>query len=533
MSKLVAILELAAEVARKHERTTDGQIKVIPVIVDDLETTLPVLLGLCQVAEGSFFSAQDLNLGGAVPATDDLARLAGITTALVGQPLTSRRVELFNPSGGLIDARFAEPPNDNPSAGEQEVLAVARAVAHRDLDRTSFAVIAYRAALVDFPFRRGIWSLAVDQLNGLPHKTLRTIVFVAETSIDIDAHCQPGRGFVLAVEGGRLLRRKPPEDLRIQVASIVNNDGAIVLFLGAGFSGSSHMPLGNSMRDQAIRRLLTIPASEALPSTELASQFYGYVSDQGWLTTSEQRMSRDEFVFGLTLEQVIRIEKTMYPALPTLQEFRSHHDSQVDKPGQAVQDLAAILDHGKGRVIVVEVNFDELVERHTKVPFKVFSSPNDFADAPQFIERYLAGVEASIPILKLHGSISDPDTCVVNVEQTEHGIGKDKREALRALLNTTDPRRWIYVGASLRDLDLRPFFLGEEFGEGVDERWVTPYLPESLDQFGVTREPVWRGRSLETMNDRIITETADAFFAALRVAWMDRYKVDTSQDAGG
>lgn len=92
-----------------------------------------------------------------------------------------------------------------------------------------------------------------------------------------------------------------------------------------------------------------------------------------------------------------------------------------------------------------------------------------------------------------------------------------------------------FVGASLRDLDLRPFFLGEEFGEGVDERWVTPYLPDSLDQFGVVREPVWRVRntSLETINDRIITETADAFFAALRVAWLDRYKVATSENAGG
>lgn len=519
MSQLVSVLDLAGEIARKHERAPLGQITVIPVIVDDLESISPVLSGLCDVAEGRFLTTLDDELKMPVPGTSDQVRRAAIVTALTGQPLSDRRVELIDQAAGTVDAVFANPTTEAPSPGEEEVLAVARAVAHRDLDRHRFALIAYKANLVDLPFRRGIWSLAVDQLNGRAHPTLTTLVFVAEAAIDIGVHCQPGRGFQLALDGGRLLRRKGADNLRAQAASIANNDGPLVLFLGAGFAATSRMPLGNDMRDQAIGRLLNVSVAE-FSSTELASKFHDWVQGQGWLSGSEQQMPRDEFISRLTLEQVTRIEKILYPTLPTLHDFRQHHDRQINEPGQAVLDLAAILDHRRGPIVVVEVNFDLLVETHAGVPLRVFASPEEFAKAPEFLRRYLAGDETEVPLLKLHGTISRPDTCVISAEQTEQGVGVEKREALHVLRNENFPVRWVYVGASLRDLDIRPLLLGEEFSGGVDERWVTPYLPESLEEFAMRREPRWRGTGLPTIEHRLITETADVFFAELRTAWI-------------
>jgi hypothetical protein len=362
----------------------------------------------------------------------------------------------------------------------------------------------------------------VDQLNKMPHETLRTLVLVVENEIDIELHCQTGRGFQLAIEGDRLIRRKGPEDLVMQAGLIAKSSTPIVLFLGAGFAASSHIPLANSMRDQAIRRLLGIPAEEAPAATDIAERFHALVTDQNWLSPLEQWMSRDQFVASLTLEQVVRIEMKIDPSLPTLREFKNHHDSVLHDPGRAVRDLANILERAVGRIVVVEVNFDQLVETHTKVPLRVFASSQDFAAAPEYLRRYVSGDETAIPLLKLHGTITDFETCVISGEQTEPGVGKEKLEALRALLGEeNERRRWVYVGASMRDLDLRPVFLHEDFARGIDERWVSPYLPDTVEEFGRERERqgCWRSTDYPTIHDRIITERADEFFAALRRVW--------------
>src|SRR5205823_2236065 len=103
----------------------------------------------------------------------------------------------------------------------------------------------------------------------MPSPTLRTLVFVAEGTIDIGLHCQAGYGFQLALDGDRLLQRKGVDSLNAAVAMIAKQADPFVLFLGAGFSYSSRMPLGNDMRDRAIRRLLSIPVQEPMTSKRL------------------------------------------------------------------------------------------------------------------------------------------------------------------------------------------------------------------------------------------------------------------------
>ncbi len=532
MSRPVSMLDLASELARRHERAAAERVSVIPVLVDDLESVTPVFEALCAIEGGRILDTRAEELKGPVPGTADLVRRAAIAQALTGQPTTTRHVDLRDVGEGLLDASFADPPAGVASPGEQEVLAVARAAAHGDLDSHRLSVIVYREDVVDLPFRRAIWALAVDQLHGMRHSTLRTVVFVAQSEVNVRLHCETGRGFQFALQGDRLLRRKGADDLRAAVRQISRRQSPSVLFLGAGFGASSRLPLGNDVRDKAIRRLLDIPTREQASSHELAARFHEFVSGRGWLSMTEREMPQEEFIRRLTLEQVIHIEQRLDQSLPTLRDFREHHDRVIAAPGQAALDLAEILQHASGRLIIVEVNFDLLVETHTQAPLQVFASRMDFAGAPEYLQRYMDGRETAVPVLKLHGTISDAATCVVSTDQTELGLGQEKLEALRVLLDPAKPRHWVYVGASMRDLDLRPVLQNEEFARGVDERWVSPYLADTVEEFASSRSARWRGTGFETADDRLISETADAFFSALRQAWLEDEQTRRSMQTG-
>jgi hypothetical protein len=263
---------------------------------------------------------------------------------------------------------------------------------------------------------------------------------------------------------------------------------------------------------------LGIDPADPMRSDDLAARFHKLATDRNWLSPVEQRLREDEYVHRLTLEHVIRIEHTVAPELPTLLEFRDLHDRSIRRPGGAVRDFGALLERLAGRIVVAEVNFDRMVEEHTRARLRVFTSTKDFAGAREYLDRYLSGKERDIPLLKLHGSIEDFATCIVSTEQTERGVGEEKLSALRRLLDPSHPMPWLYVGASMRDLDLRPLLLGEEFARGVDERWVSPYLVDSVEEFGRERDARWRDSRDRTIQDRLITETADTFFAALREA---------------
>lgn len=522
MRRNEVLLRLAREIESFHSKTESGRVTVLPIIVDELTDTRIVLRMLSELSNGRLFMWDDSDIQGTVPQTSEFSVLKpAVETSLSTVPSGgTRRVELFQTRSGMVDAAFLDPPaGPDPSPGEKTVLAVARAAMHADLDSSEFAIIAWRDAGVDLRLRSALWRLGVEQLADIPHPTLRTLVMLVESSIDVPLHCQTGTGFRYAVEGTRLLRRHGADDLAATAWQIANHPGPIVLFLGAGFSASSRLPLGNSLRDQAIRTLLNISSTTPITSYQLARRFYELVSSrEGWLTSQESAMGADEYIRDLTLEQVVRAEKRLRPDLPTLQSFRSHHDGVVGIPGVAVLELAKILQLTAGRMVLVEVNFDLLIERHSTVPLKVFSSEDDFTSAADYLRRYLNSEESAIPLLKLHGTIDDFATCVISDDQTELGVGSNKLAALRTLLDESDPTLWLYVGASMRDRDLLRVFLDEDWARGVEELWVSPFLPDTVERFASSREPFWRNRHLKNIDDRLISETADSFFLKLREA---------------
>lgn len=522
MSRATALLDLAPQLARYHERSLAGTITVVPVLVDDLDAVLPSIQALATVLDAPLFVAGAPTGQRQTPPSDDVARFTSVERALdVTRFGGSRKVARVDSEGANAWAFVDPPAGGQLSPGEQTVIDVCCAIASRELDdaASQAAIVAYRISGVDLDFRCAMWELFTKYLMGLPSRSLRTLFVVVESEIDVAAHCQPKTGFRLAVEGEHLLSRHGPDELPAVAKRISNEARAVVLFLAAGFSASSGFPLGNRMRDSAIARLLDLDASR-YGSAELARRFYEWTSAKnGWLTPREMALGAEGFIQQLTLEQVIRAEERHYGgSLPTLADFKELHDQLVDDAGPAVRSLCRYLDERVGCVVLVTVNFDTLVESHAEMPLQVFADDEEFESAAAYVTRYLAGEESAVPYLKVHGTIDRPESCVVSAEQTDTGVGNGKLAALRALPDGENPRLWIYVGSSMRDQDLLRVLGDEDFARGLDERWVVPYLTEDIRRFGEGRDPFWAIARHRTMDDRLITETADAFFAALEAS---------------
>jgi len=527
MTAVVSLLELGVELGRRHDHSQGGKVQVIPVLVNDLIGAQHVLRGLCGLSNGVLLDAAEAELQVPVEGTLDQVRRKAVITAMRTAPKGGRRVVIVEEGGGLVDCRLRNPPSGaTPSPGEATVLAVARAAIHSKLDTCELAVVTYRESAVDFTFRAPIWNLAVRQLQDLPHPALRTLVFVCEAPIDVGLYCEPGLGFRWAIDdSGRLLRRNSHQDLITWAQAISHHQRPLVLFLGAGFSESSKLPVGNRLRDTAIRGLLGIdPEDPTVSSADLANQFYDWIEQKGWLTPAEQELNRSEYIKTLTLEQVVSAEKRHFGSVPTLDSFKEHHDRVVGWPGPAVRNLVSLLERSSGRIILAGVNFDLLIETHATVPLKIAATDEEFGEMARYLVGYLAGKESAVPLLKFHGTIDRPDSCVVSAEQTRQGLSHQKHEAIRALLDEAHPRLWVYVGTSMRDRDLLAVFNGPEFRAGTDEVWVNPYLTESIEDYSRGRFETWGKRRWQTIGDRLITEKADPFFAELRKAWLSLVK---------
>ena len=533
MTAVVSWFELGREIAESHARHATSTVSVIPVVVENLLAARPILRALADVHEGCLLDASDSNVDlqqaprvhGPVAGTNDPVRHKAIASAL-SKP--DRALEVVGQSDGLLDVAFRNSSAaETLSAGDLTLFAIGRAAAHKCLDEFSFAIIAYRSGLLDRRSKEGAWNLMVRHLHGTPRNTPQTLVVVVESAIDIGIHCESEYGFRFAVEGGRLLRRQGAGQLRSAVARIVGQSktSPIGFFLGAGFSASSRIPLGDTLRDNAILRLLDDPQHESLDSIELGIEFHNWLCAMSgspeWLSKAERLTNSYGFASELTLERVLSAERRMDPSLPTLLEFKERHDRIVDSPGTSVRHLAKLLENIDSKIIVVQLNFDCLVERNTEHDLRVFASNEAFEEASDYVLRYCNGDESDIPLLKLHGSIDSIESCVVSQDQTDRGVGDAQFRTLSSLLNISDdPLPWIYVGVSMRDLDLLQVLSGQQFARQLDERWVVPYIVPSVRKFGELREPHWRGTRFESLEDRVITETSDAFFEVLADVWL-------------
>ncbi|MGI5162244.1 hypothetical protein [Microbispora sp. CA-102843] len=481
--------------------------------------------GSVEYLRGSVLDATSDEYAGPIPGTiNSTLRGTAQASLRIQRPYGDAAVEIYSPRDGVVDARF-EGKNTVTSQGDRQVLSVARALFSLRVQQSSIALLIYdEASGMDTPARRACWRYLVENLPGLRLGQLRTLIVVVRVSgLDFDLHCSYGRGFHYALLHGEMIRRRTDNSIDFAVARIMATSVPhTVLFLGAGSSASSGLPLGNSVRDVAIRRLM---GSQTSDSFELAKQFRHFLSNQEYLLTPYERAQTiEDFASRLTLEQVVRVEKALRPGVPeTLDDFGKLNSRVLSLPhaiGPGIKAIQRMAASSKRRLVIVEVNFDTLVEHEHEDLFERFATEEEFIGAPAYLDRYLSGDAEKVPLLKVHGSIEIPTSCVASAEQTANGLPRAKEDALMRLVGEDGNVPWIYIGASMRDTDLANLFARREFAQGVYEMWVAPYIPPTVHEFGrLNRSHIWRQG--EDLHARSVTELADEFLRRLADRWTE------------
>ena len=135
--------------------------------------------------------------------------------------------------------------------------------------------------------------------------------------------------------------------------------------------------------------------------------------------------SRAAFTRDLTLERVLQevlLELGYRPRTDAavIQDIIADSDAALmwlrSGRREAIRDLARLL---RGRLVLVTVNFDQLIETDLGLPTRVHYRPQDFEDFRDEVTAYLDGdANAPIPVLKIHGSIDDPSSIIATIDRT-------------------------------------------------------------------------------------------------------------------
>jgi hypothetical protein len=437
-------------------------------------------------------------------------------------------------NAGLIDATVTRHGTllRRPTGGERHLLEIARAVHDARMDGHELGVLHYNETLLDFDARKQVVAFLTGLANPVSSrlgdiKTL--IVLIHSAGISISTHCAHPGGVRFSLEADRLISRHRADDVTLRARRLAQpRTRPPVFFLAAGFSASSDMPVGDTIRDATIRRVTRVDTSRSLSSLELAGAFWDWAFPQDDLLRADERADgRDRFVTGLALEQVVRIESrfTSDPEPQTLRELKALHDRRLTSGepfGSAIYEMQRIVEHGRPLVLST-VNYDELLEFVSEDFLDIAVTSDDFERLTPILTKMLKGEphpDGKVPYLKLHGTMTDLTSCVATDTVTRSGLSPAARDALMALIRVPEGSQrlyWTYVGASMRDHDLERNVLAQpEFNRGsIQETWVSPF-PDASTQGFLDRNPRDLVPSLFTSS---ATETADVFVRAFAEAW--------------
>jgi len=426
---------------------------------------------------------------------------------------------------GKVTAQFGNGSEPPWSKGEETFAGGMLVPFDSTIRKSQLALVVYDESHMEKSAADALWNYYCLFIPRHDMDHLRTLVLLCYTgALEPTRHCQKFNSARFIVTKEKVSRRRTWPVDRQEVRRLgAEASSPTVLFLAAGFSSSTRtedgdLPMGNELRDRALNRLVGDFESEAARS----AAFRTFCEDRGTLLPGEENMSESEFQSALTLERVLQLElaEAPNPLGPTLTQFQAELDEARDNPGEALKILGELVSAGT-RLILVTVNFDELVEHQCGDNVKTFATDDQFEGAASYVDAYLAGTEDAAPLLKLHGTLSRPESIVATVESVAKGLPPSKTAALRALVATrTDPRSWFYIGASMRDRDILLHISAREFVEGVSEWWVAPSRDSSVERFiQDVRDPVWRDLGLEFgAKAKCITTTADIFMAELQRA---------------
>jgi|GEM_PF-886963 len=531
------LFEALAEIAGEHEQNPSDDLLVVPVLTDELETRRDLLGEVAEFLGGTLLDVSSGLYDQPIGAYDDPALRGAVGAGLSFQHPGGGRSEI---SLSMVDGKIESTLRSRgrvvtvPSPAETQLLAISRALFVERLAEDELAILLYDEKLFDDDTQAAV----LNMLTGLGRQArirlggVRTLVpLIRSTGLDRARHCQLHRGVRYSLNGRELVRRHVASHLDDTIRKlIVPRPQPLVLFLGAGFSASSNMPVGNSVRNDTIRRICQI-ADDGHSDEQLAATLFRFATAPGrsLLTNDEIELGEDRFANSVTLEQVVRIEKELFEeSVPrTIQSLRQHHNNIIGDSstrfGDAVYALHRLIQQ-KRNLILVTVNFDELAEHGQNDAVDIAVEDSEFAALVPILSGMKSGgkhPEGKIPLLKLHGTINSPETCVAADDQTKSGISPQKAQALMALVTDLSAEQrlpWVYVGASMRDIDLNRIFGANEFNDFVSERWVAPWPEASVQRFIDSQNRWWKALG-QSLFDRTVTETADAFVSVLAEMW--------------
>ncbi|WP_131812360.1 SIR2 family protein [Mycolicibacterium fortuitum] len=505
-------LDLLRVLDEEHQRDRGGQPNLVPCIHEELDKDLELLAAGARRLGGALFTI-DTDHEWEHPPGPVVVERAGIVEGILAG-LGS--IDFIEDNNTVVARLAGKKTPEEPSL--VLLLRAAALIASSAYDNFDLIVVAADMSSADAVRRELLWKmLTVDPVDLALRKPSTTIVPIvrARLQADLDYRRQPSPRYI--VRWDRVLLRS--ETIRRHaIHQIVHDDRPLVLFLGAGASASSGIPLGNTYRDRALAEFLGDHRH-----SEHAAAFFDFIHERNRFLPGETR-SREQFVRQLTLERVLRetfSELGYRPrtASPVIQELVDdcQRALQYLRPGRkAIHQLA---EHMRGRLIVMTVNFDRLIEADMAAPNTVLYRPQDFTDNLETIAKYVAGhPDLPVPILKLHGSIDDPESLIATIDTTSAGLGGSVRRMLNAILDTAGHSlRWIWIGCSMRDQDVNQW-LGGLALEALDDWWVDPLPGQSLDDFiATTRAPRWTPLN-RTLDDRLIIDSADGFLSELAEA---------------
>lgn len=516
---------------------------VLPVVLAERARWTPLISAAFEQAGAPVVDATAC--GGGVPSGDvnaDAPELAAEVTALLdrynaSEPGADLRLVL---TGGTarIDGALEY---DSVNRGQQAVREIAAAICHEDLRAADTAALITAEDALDARHVGEVWRLLMDLPRLLAlRQGAQIALFAGDASTDLSGPHFTGPVSARYILDRRGLRtRRPWAHNRAAVAELAPHSQAdmplVVMFLGAGASTSAGLPLGNKLRDTALEHLTGEPVS---PDTavEVAERWFDELAGLDQLSPGEHAAGRRAFAEGLTLERVLAVEQYREGSenCHTLREFRRDHAlvrnalAAQAAAGAFADDPLVRLLAARRRLVLVTVNFDQVVEIKAGADVRPFVTDDDFAALPGYLDEYAAN-GGPVPLIKMHGDIDVPTSIVANLDQTQAGLSLARSNALTALVERVrqqEVRPWWYVGYSMRDRDLENVWTGGAFADSMTERWVSPTVDPSVRDFiDRQRRPRWTGaaRAAYTADERTITTTAADFYALLLVEVAGRW----------
>lgn len=422
---------------------------------------------------------------------------------------------------------------DSVNAAQRAVREVAAAMCDERLRDGDLAALVYAEESMTKEVLALVWRTLTGMLTHMPVDAApSTLCIVAgDSTASPDVNCSGKDSLRFRVDE-QLSERHSYETSLYPIRDVGRHDAEdlplVVLFLGAGASVADGLPTGDRLRDRALKSL-TGREVDRTTYTKVASEWYAALESRQQLLDFERGPGQQEvFVETLTLERVLEHEQQAEARnfTTTLRAFAKEHDERfaelerMRNSGELANDPIVRLCRLQARIVIATVNFDRFVEARAGDDVQVFAQLEDLEKFPAALAKYMKE-GGKVPLLKLHGTIDDPDTLVATIRETNSGLNEERQTAIQALVsvvNEAPSKSWWYVGYSMRDKDLENIWKKPDFSK-MNEHWVDPFLNPNVEAFINThRRPNWGKKSFSsnwTARERLVSLTASDFLSEL------------------